>query len=268
MVVPPELLGRVIQTLRSTFPSLQRFTIYGRTKSAARLRTVAELQEYRRAGLQRVHYGLESGSDKVLKAMEKGVTAEEHVEGGCKTREAGLSCSVYVMPGLGGQAFSEDHARETADVLNRIQPDFIRLRSLEIFPQTPLEEAYNRGDFIPASESEVVEEIRHWVQTIQGPTELLSDSASNLLSINGRLPEDRDRMLAEIDAYLGLSEREKLVFSAQARLQSFAGQYGGLTEDIYRAVAPYLSNHSLDFTGASDADLAAIIVLVRAKLMP
>jgi hypothetical protein len=253
---------------RNTFPSVQRFTIYGRTKSAATVRTAEELAEFREAGLHRVHFGLESGSDKVLTYMRKGVTKQEHIEGGQKTREGGLSCSVYIMPGLGGQALSHDHAKETTDALNQIQPDYIRLRSLEIFPQTPLEKQYRRGDFFQATETQMIEEIKYWVETLNGPTELLSDSASNLLSINGRLPEDRKQMLSEIDSFLELPAREKVIFSAQSRLQSFMGQYGNVTKDIYQTIAPFICDGKLNLKEMPDDGLESLITLIRSKLMP
>lgn len=181
LILRPDFLATVIRKVKETFPAITRFTIYGRSKTAASVRTLEELAGLREAGLHRVHFGLESGSDKVLRLMNKGVTQAEHIEGGQKTRESGLSCSVYVMPGLGGQALSEDHAMETVYALNQIRPDFIRLRSLEVFPQTPLEDLCTTGDFITATETQMAEEIRYWVENLSGPTELLSDSASNLL---------------------------------------------------------------------------------------
>jgi len=172
------------------------------------------------------------------------------------------------MPGLGGQALSNDHAKETADALNQIQPDYIRLRSHEIFPKTPLEKQYERGNFLQATETQMVEEIKYWVETLNGPAELLSDSASNLLSVNGRLPEDRNQMLSEIDSFLELPAREKLIFSAQSRLQSFMGQYGSLSGDIYQAIAPYIPNGTLNLKEMPDDDLKSLITLIRSKLMP
>ena len=268
LIVKPDFMAEILDEIQDKFSSIQRFTVYGRTKTAARVRTVEELKTYRNAGLDRIHFGVESGSDAVLKFMDKGVTKDEHVEAGIKTREAGLSCSVYVMPGLGGSRWSETHAHETAEVLTRMTPDYVRLRTLQIFPQTPLDEARSNGDFAEASEEQVVKEIRIMVEETDTETEILSDSASNLLSINGRLPQDRPAMLREIDQYLALSYRDKLLFSADSRLRSFVGQYGGLSEDISGAISPYLKRERLDFSNASDGEIEGIIRLIRAKLMP
>jgi hypothetical protein len=268
LIIKPEFMTEVLDEIKDKFSSIQRFTVYGRTKTAARVRKVEELKAYRNAGLGRIHFGIESGSDAVLKFMDKGVTKDEHVEAGIKTREAGLSCSVYVMPGLGGTRWWEAHARETAEVLTKMTPDYVRLRTLQIFPQTPLDEARRNGEFVEASEEQVVREIRIIVEETDTETEILSDSASNLLSINGRLPEDRQAMLREIDHYLTLSDREKLLFSAASRLRAFVGQYGGLPEDISGAISPYLRRERLDFSSASDSAIEGIIRLIRAKLMP
>ncbi|MGD9319230.1 MAG: radical SAM protein [Desulfobacteraceae bacterium] len=268
LIIKPEFMTEILDEIKDKFISIQRFTVYGRTKTAARVRKVEELEAYRNAGLDRIHFGLESGSDAVLKFMDKGVTKDEHVEAGIKTREAGLSCSVYAMPGLGGSRWSEAHAHETAEVLTKMTPDYVRLRTLQIFPQTPLDKARRNGGFVEASEERVVKEIRIIVEETDTETEILSDSASNLLSINGRLPEDRPAMLREIDQYLALSDRDKLLFSAESRLRSFVGQYGGLSEDISGAISPYLRRERLDFSSASDSEIEGIIGLIRSKLMP
>lgn len=268
LILEPGFLGETIQTVKGHFPSIERFTVYGRTRSASQLRSTEELSEYCQAGLNRVHFGLESGSDEVLAFMNKGVTKAEHIEGLLKSREAGISCSVYIMPGLGGQTLSEEHAHESADVVTKTAPDYVRLRSLQIFPQTPLEDAARRGEFLEADEETIAREIRIMVEEIGSQTEILSDSASNLLDINGRLPSDRATMLAEIDRYLTLSSRDKLLFSLQSRMNSFISQYGGLSRDICDSVAAYISNDRLDPSSATDEELKGIISLIRSKLMP
>ena len=127
----PELI-QVITFLRKTFPGLNRVTTYARSHTAAR-KSLAELKELKDAGLDRIHIGLETGYDPLLAYMEKGCTAENHITGGQKVKEAGISLCEYVMPGLGGKKMSQEHARETARVLNEIGPDYIRLRSLHVF---------------------------------------------------------------------------------------------------------------------------------------
>lgn len=268
LILRPEFVAEILEEIKVSFPSILRFTVYGRTRTAARMRRVEELEAYGKAGLDRIHYGLESGSDAVLKFMNKGTTKAEHIDAGIKTREAGLSCSVYVMPGLGGTRWSEEHAHETAEVLTKMNPDYVRLRSLQVFPQTPLDVACRRGEFTEASEEQVVREIRMMLEETHAETEIVSDSASNLLSVGGRLPKDRPAMLREIDQYLALTKRQKLLFSVESRLHAFVGQYGGLSDDISRSISPYLRGERPDFSRASDGEIEGMIKLIRSKLMP
>ena len=172
------------------------------------------------------------------------------------------------MPGLGGVQLSEDHAHYTADVINAIRPDFVRLRTLEIFPGTPLDEKRKDGSFIELSEDAVVREIRLLVSGITVETELTSDSAVNLLSVNGRLPHDRDRLLAIIDRYLALPPMEKIRYSLQARVESFYGQYGCITDDIGSSLQPLVDNGILFVNNSNREDAIAAIRLIRGKLMP
>lgn len=268
LIVAPDFMAQAIEGIRGAFPSIERFTVYGRTRSAARLRTVDELRAYREAGLDRVHFGLESGCDEVLRFVSKGETRNDHIEGCLKTIETGLSCSVYVMPGLGGKEWSERHAHETAALLSNINPDFIRVRSLQVFPQTPLAEEVARGGFTEASEEEVVKEIRILVEETDAQAEFLSDSATNLLDIFGRLPEDRDRMLETVDRYLALDKRDRVIYGFESRLRSFMGQYGGLTKDISAALSPFLKGDSLDFSRTPDREIEDVTRLIRSRLMP
>jgi len=268
LILKPLFIDQVISEIKKNFPSIDRFTVYGRTASAARSRSLDELKAYRSSGLDRVHFGIESGSDRVLKYVKKGETREDHIEGCQKTKSAGLACSVYVMPGLGGVEWSAEHAQETASLLSEFEPDYIRLRSLEIFPQTPLAQARDNGEFTEADEDQVVQEIRTLVSDIQGDTLLLSDSASNLLDINGHLPADRESMLKQIDAYLNLPERKRRLYSLKSRLNAFEGQYGGLSEDIYNALSPYIKGGGLNRDEIPNDAAERITKQIRAKLMP
>ncbi|MDD5244746.1 MAG: radical SAM protein, partial [Syntrophorhabdaceae bacterium] len=244
-----------------------RFTVYGRTRSAVK-KGLDEMKAFRAAGLDRIHFGIESGNDRVLEFMKKGVTGEEHIITCQKTKDAGISASVYVMPGLGGARWSQEHALDTARVLTEARADYIRLRSLEIFPRTGLAEAAAKGEFEEATEEQVVQEIRTLVENIKTDTTIVSDSASNLLDVSGSLPADRDKMLKVIDEYLALSPKGKLAFSLSSRLRSFMGQYGGLTQDIVAALQPYIQGDQINVSTASEEEIQTIIRLIRSKLMP
>ncbi|MDH5389827.1 MAG: radical SAM protein, partial [Candidatus Bathyarchaeota archaeon] len=162
----PDLL-EVIIYLKQTFPGLQRITSYARAKTLAqKTKTLEELKELRKAGLSRLHVGLETGDDELLKYVNKGVTSEEHVLAGRKAKEAGFELSEYWMPSLGGKAMSEQHARSTARVLNEINPDFVRSRRFVPRKATPLFEEWKKGEFQLLSPHEELREIGMMIESL------------------------------------------------------------------------------------------------------
>lgn len=228
LMVKTSDLVEILTLLKNTFPEITRVTSYARAKTIATRKTVEELQALRTAGLSRIHIGLESGSDKVLELIRKGVTAAEHVDAGQKVKEAGISLSEYVIPGLGGKKLSQEHALETARVLNEINPDFIRLRTLRVVAGAGLDEKKASGEFAPVSDEEIVREIRLMVEHLEGiDSYFVSDHILNLLEeVEGKLPEDKEKMLAVMDRFLALSFEEKCNF----RLGRRAGIYRTLAD--------------------------------------
>ena len=211
-------LVEVLNFLRKKFPEITRVTTYSRSRTIIR-KSVDSLKEIRKAGLDRVHVGLESGYDPVLKLVKKGVTAEQHIEAGKKIIDAGLELSEYVMPGLGGQAMWKEHALETARVLNLINPHFIRLRSLRMPKRAPLAEKVTTGEFVMQTDDMVVEEIKLFIQSLDGiESTITSDHIMNLLEeVTGKLPEDKNKMLEVIKRYQALPDDERLVYRVGRR---------------------------------------------------
>ena len=226
LVMKTDDIASILRHIRGAFPSVNRITTYCRSKTAAR-KTVAELRLLRDAGLTRIHVGMESGLDPLLKLIRKGVTAADHIEGGQKIKAAGISLCEYVIPGLGGTFYSGEHARETARVINAIDPDFVRLRTLHVVNDTPLMELMQKGEFSPLGDEDVLREIQELISGLEGiETTIVSDHILNLLEeIEGRLPRDKKKMLDVLERYFSLSEEQRLVF----RL----GRRGG----IYRRLA-------------------------------
>jgi len=160
-------LLEVLRYLKQTFPNLQRITSYARAKTLAqKTKTLGELKELRKAGLSRLHVGLETGDDELLKYVNKGVTSEEHILAGRKAKEAGFELSEYWMPGLGGKTFSKQHAMNTARVLNAINPDFIRSRRFVPRKATPLFEEWKKGEFQLLSPHEELREIGMMIENL------------------------------------------------------------------------------------------------------
>jgi len=213
LIMSTDELAEAIRYLRSRIPEVRRVTSYGRSSTIAR-KSLEELIALKEAGLDRIHIGMESGSDKVLEYVKKGATARQHIEAGQKVKAAGITLSEYIMPGLGGKDWSEEHALETARVLTEINPDFIRLRTLQIPPFGPLWDDAKAGRFVPLTDDETVQEIRLMIESIGNiQSTLTSDHIRNLLEeVEGKFPEDKEKMLAVIDEYLALPPDDRLLF--------------------------------------------------------
>ncbi len=204
LIMKTEPLAEMVEFLCETFPTLERVCSYTRGKTVFRKKP-EELRRLREAGLSRLHIGLETGDDELLAYVQKGATAEEMVQAGRKAVEAGFEVSEYVMPGLGGRERWEQHARNTARVLNEINPRFIRLRTLRLGQGTPLYEKAERGEFHVHSIEGVLTEIRRFVEDLDVTSELVtSDFASNffMAEVDGKLPEDKEKVLESIDRAL------------------------------------------------------------------
>ena len=201
VIMKTEDFAQIISFLYQTFPHIERVTSYARAKTLVKKRP-DELRTLREAGLSRLHVGLETGDDELLEYVKKGATAEEMIIGGRKAIAAGFELSEYVMPGLGGKERWEQHAGETAKVLNEINPHFIRLRTLGLAPDTPLYEKNRQGEFTLQSLEGLLIEVRTLIQNLEATSQFVaSDFASNfyLPQVDGKLPEDKDRMLRALD---------------------------------------------------------------------
>lgn len=205
-----ETLVEVLKYLRETFPSLERVTSYARSKTLAR-KSLEELKAIHEAGLDRLHVGLETGDDALLKRVKKGVTGAEHIEGGKKAMEAGFQLSEYWMPGLGGKEGWEAHARNTAKVLKAINPHYIRSRPFVPSPGTPIFEEFSGGGNRILTGEEQLQELKLMIETLEVTSKVCFDHAGNywqnrkghLLFTQDyegyRFPDEKPRVLALID---------------------------------------------------------------------
>ena len=250
LILPVAGLEQVLRHLRAAFPSIVRVASYARAHTVTQ-RSVAELERLRRAGLDRLHLGLESGSDRVLELMSKGATAARHVAAGLRVKAAGIGLTEYVMPGLGGRAWSEEHARETARALCTIAPDHIRLRTLTVPPGSPLARWVADGAFEPLDDGGVAHELRQLLAGLGGvPSTVRSDHILNLLEeISGRLPQELPRLLAVVDRFLALEPHEQELFIVGRRL-GVLRRLDDLAEPVERARAEAaLARFRLRFPG-------------------
>ena len=227
--IPTKDLVAILRRIKERFPSIHRITTYGRSNSIAR-KSVDEFRELHEAGLSRIHCGLESGYLPLLKYMMKGTTPKLHIVGGQKVKQSGISLSEYVMPGLGGNLQLEGkatwrrHAEETARVLNEINPDYIRLRTLAVAPKSPLAEKIRKGEFQRLTEPDIVKEERLFIEKLGGiSSRVESDHILNvLMEVRGTLPQDKGKMLATLDRYLSMSPKDQLGFRIGKLLSIFS----------------------------------------------
>ncbi|MGQ9676519.1 MAG: radical SAM protein [Chloroflexota bacterium] len=198
-------LAEIVRFLYETFPNLERVTSYGRASTVIK-KPLSDLVSLKEAGLSRLHLGLETGDDFLLSWIDKGATAEQMIEAGRKVKEAGISLSEYVILGMGGSRWWKQHALGTARVLNAIDPDFIRVRTLMVYPGSPLHDRVSRGEFELAPPELILREERLLIENLDVTSEFVSDHVSNYLSINGTLPRDKTEMLAQLDEVIARLE--------------------------------------------------------------
>jgi len=228
-VLSYDKLREILLYLREKLPRIKRVTSYGRVDSLAKF-SVAELKGLKEAGLDRIHSGFESGSDKVLALINKGYTKAQEIDAGRRVKEAGIELSVYYMPGVGGKDLSDDNAVETADVVNRTNPDFVRIRTYVSKPGTELYDKIGSGAMRECTDMEKLSELKKMIGNLDGADGFLySDHIINLLqNVRGNMKTDKDKMLSVIGAFEELSPDEQRRYQLARR----AGAYGVREEEL------------------------------------
>jgi len=218
LIIKPDDLARILSHLKQAFPDVERITSYARSHTIARI-SDNDLRRFAENGLNRIHIGMESGSDAVLKKVKKGTDKATQILAGQKTKRTGIELSEYYMPGLGGRNLSRENALETADALNQINPDFIRLRTLALPEGNPLAEQYQSGEFEKMGEVKTAEELLLFLENLNGvESTVKSDHVLNLFSeVEGRLPKDRAKMISTVDKFLQLRPEQQMIFSIGRR---------------------------------------------------
>jgi len=199
IVRTPDLLT-ILDKIYEIFPHTRRVTIYGTARDVLR-KSHEELCQLREHGLEMVYIGAESGSDKVLKDMDKRVTAAETIEACQKLKAAGIKISMTLITGLGGVADSREHAIESARLVTAAKPEYLGLLTLNLEPDAPLYRDYTSGKFQTLSPFGDLEEQKLFLEHVDSEgTVLRSNHVSNYVSLSGTLNRDKDRMIAQLDA--------------------------------------------------------------------
>jgi radical SAM superfamily enzyme YgiQ (UPF0313 family) len=212
----PRLI-EIVAELRRVFPEAPRITSYTRLTTLAKMEP-DRLLALREAGLDRLHAGLESGSERVRKRVRKALPEDHAIEGSRRAIDAGFQLSLYILSGLGGEEDFEEHGRESGRLVARIWPHFLRLRSLVVLPGTPLMEEQQAGEFHGTTPLTRLREVRLMLEQLDPPDEMsgevdhelevCSDHFTNYVwsdhhrlysGIDGRLPTDKAALLALLD---------------------------------------------------------------------
>ena len=207
LIMPMKILKEIFIYINEKFPEAERISLYGSPKSIL-LKTPEELLELKKLGLGLIYLGVESGSDKILSSVKKGVSREEIITAGKKVKKVGIPLSVTAVAGLGGKENSIEHAVETASLISEINPDYFGVLTLMLEEGTELLEEYKKGNFIPLSSSEILEETKLMIKNINVKEKCIfrSNHASNYVSLKGTLPYEKENILKTIDSALENNE--------------------------------------------------------------
>ena len=197
-----EELRAILEMLNERFPRLARVGVYANGSSIGE-KSDEELRDLRGLKLHTLYMGLESGDEGVLKRCGKGERVEQMVSAGVKAQECGLRMSVMVLLGLGGVERTSEHALHTAEAVNKMQPRLLSALRVVPIEGTRLYEDVEEGRFCQLTERQVVEELRSIVSGLElKSTVFRANHSSNVVPLEGRLPKDRERLLAEMDGLL------------------------------------------------------------------
>ncbi len=263
LIIKPADIIRILLHLKEAFPNVERITSYARSHTIARI-SDEHLGQMAEAGLNRIHIGLESGSDKVLKLVKKGVDKKTQILAGQKVKKAGMQLSEYYMPGLGGKELSRDNALETADALNQINPDFIRLRTLALPGSAPLTQQFRDGQFDKMGEVDTARELLLFLENLEGISSTVkSDHVLNLFSeVDGILPGDKEKMTQPLTDFLALSPEEQMLFCVGRRTHRI-GKLSDLKNPVHR---DYTEQMCSDL-GATVENMDAIIDMIMKRFI-
>ena len=198
-------LVEIFSYTKKLFPNIERITVYGSAQYIVK-KSLEDWMKIADAGLSRIHVGLESGDDVVLERVKKGSTAEIQIKAGGLIKKAGIELSEYIVLGLGGKKRTKEHIENTVKVLNKINPDFIRIRTFLPKINTPILEEIKTGKFQILSPYEILNETERLIENLDVTSQVFSDHYTNYIPLNGKLLDDKDEMLNQIKQALNLDE--------------------------------------------------------------
>lgn len=202
LTVPTELLLHYIEEAKKRFPNLTRTAAYATVQDILR-KNPEELEALKNAGLNLLYIGLESGDNKVLKRIRKGITKEAFIRAGQKAKTAGMALSVTLISGLALPEEREFAAYESADAISQVRPDFLSWLTLYLEPSAPLYDEWQRGNFTLPTPEESLIEIGAFLSKVDAEGCIFrANHASNYVPLRGSLNNDREALLEHIESAL------------------------------------------------------------------
>jgi len=264
LVMKTKDLLEILHHLKKYFPTLEIISSYGRSQSIIR-KSSQELKEICGAGLNLLYCGMESGSDSVLNLINKGVTASQVIRAGNLAKQANMRLSEFIILGLGGTEHWQEHATATAEALNAINPDKIRVLTIGIKAGSDLQSKWENGTFSLQTEENIIEEQQLLIEDLNGITSHYANhhSVDLLMELRGQLPKDKTKLLSILETFLNLNEHDKLNFILGRRL----GIYRRL-KDLENSSLYLLVDRKLQDIGSSKrADFEQIFHSLRAQVV-
>lgn len=200
LIIPMNDLRELLKFIKNTFKECTRVTMYASPKSI-RLKTIDELRELKNLGLEMVYMGIESGSEEILKDINKGATRDEIIQASKKIKESDIKLSATIISGIGGKEKTNLHAKDTGSIISIIKPNYVGVLSLMIEKNTEIEEKVKNDELEILSSFEILKEIKEILKNINTDEKIIfrSNHASNYVSLKGNLPIDKDRLIEDID---------------------------------------------------------------------
>jgi len=200
---PTDYLVKIMNKIKELWPNNKQISSYAKNLDILR-KSDEELKQLHDAGLTICYMGLESGSRTLLKLMKKGTTPENQIKAAHKLMKSGTKISTYIILGLGGVQYSHEHAIETAKVLNEMNPNIFRFRTLNLIPTAPLYKDWQEGKFTPLDPLGVVEELLLLFENLSNnvTSYVFNDHVSNYETFECQLPDEKEQVIKYLKARL------------------------------------------------------------------
>ncbi|MBU3185375.1 radical SAM protein [Clostridium estertheticum] len=202
LVLKTSELKIILLKIKELFPGCERVGVYATPKDIL-AKSVEDLSLLKALGIGILYLGVESGSNEILKSINKGVTAQNLIMAGRKVKESGIKLSTTLISGIGGREKISENAIESAKLISAINPDYVGFLTLMLESGTPIYKDIQNGIFHVLTPEEVVHELREFLENVEVTNCIFrSNHASNYVSLSGTLPVDKDKLLSDIDITL------------------------------------------------------------------